>query len=82
MVDTAYKTYLRFKLVLGLLTESNMSTHEIRDTTGIPSSTVYKMMGELQMNGVLKVIGGRVTSRGSHKETVWGLTEDGKATLS
>ncbi len=81
MVDMAYKTYLRFKLVLKKLQEKDMSTHEIREATSIPSSTVYKMMGELQLNGVVKVNGGRFTKDGTHKETVWGLTKDGKASV-
>ena len=82
MVDKAYHTYLRFKQVLGLLAKNDMSTHEIRGATGIPSSTVYKMIGELQVNGIAKVKGGRFTKDQTHKEIVWGLTEDGKASLS
>ncbi len=83
MMETAYKTYLRFKLVLKKLKEKDMSTHELRDTTGIPSSTIYKMVGELQLNGVVKIKGGRfINGRNSMNEKIWGLTADGKASLS
>ena len=74
MMETAYKTYLRFKLVLKKLKEKDMSTYELRDSTGIPSSTIYKMVGELQMNGVVKIKGGRFTNdQMVHKEKIWGL---------
>ncbi len=83
MVEMAYKTYLRFKLVLKELQEGDRTTHELRDITNIPSSTIYKMVGELQLNGIVKIKGGRFIGQdnGMRNEKIWGLTEDGKASL-
>ncbi len=83
MVDTAYKTYLRFKLVLEVLSKGDMTTLELKKETNIPPSTIYKMINELRINEVVKVKGGRFTdNQMTHKETIWGLIKDGKKTVS
>lgn len=83
MGEMAYHTYLRFKLVLEKLQEKDMSTHELKNVTKIKPSTIYKIMNELNTNGVVRVVKYRMSAKGSpHKETVWGLTEDGKTSIS
>ena len=55
MIPIAYKNYLQFKKILELLSKDELSISDIQDKVGLPQSTAYKKMKDLQNVGVIEL---------------------------
>jgi len=55
MIPIAYQNYLQFKKMLELLSKDELSISEIQEKVGLPQSTAYKKMKDLQKVGVIEL---------------------------
>jgi predicted transcriptional regulator len=55
MIPIAYKNYLQFKKMLELLSNDELSISDIQEKVGLPQSTAYKKMKDLQRVGVIEL---------------------------
>lgn len=55
MIPIAYQNYLQFKKILELLSKDELSISDIQKKLGLPQSTAYKKMKDLQKVGVIEI---------------------------
>lgn len=55
MIPIAYQNYLQFKKILELLSKDELSITDIQQKVGLPQSTAYKKMKDLQRVGVIEL---------------------------
>lgn len=70
VITSSYNTYLRFKTILDLMEEANLSVSEISKKTDTPLSTAYKIIKDLQKENVIQMSKIRFT-KGMRREKTY-----------